>query len=165
MISHNINNNDNNKIKNNNSYLNCDIKLNQLLSNTEPIGTIGSPSSTSEISLNILQSAVTKKLIGELVIFRYIQESKSHYSLGQITEIELKNVLLEDPTIKSVARQRGLVNPISGIQDTHVGKLLCSAVFSNNDEENFFDTSLLGTVPATGTYIHVTNDNILNSLL
>lgn len=165
MILHNINNNDNNKIKNNDSYLNCDIKLNQLLSNTEPIGTIGSPSSTSEISLNILQSAVTKKLIGELVIFRYIQESKSHYSLGQITEIELKNVLLEDPTIKSVARQRGLVNPISGIQDTHVGKLLCSAVFSNNDEENFFDTSLLGTVPATGTYIHVTNDNILNSLL
>jgi len=167
MILHNINNNDNNNntIKNNDSYLNCDIKLNQLLSNTEPIGTIGSPSSTSEISLNILQSAVTKKLIGELVIFRYIQESKSHYSLGQITEIELKNVLLEDPTIKSVARQRGLVNPISGIQDTHVGKLLCSAVFSNNDEENFFDTSLLGTVPATGTYIHVTNDNILNSLL
>ena len=166
VISNNINNNDdNNKIKNNDSYMNCDIKLNQLLSNTEPIGTIGSPSSTSEISLNILQSAVTKKLIGELVIFRYIQESQSHYSLGQITEIELKNVLLEDPTIKSVARQRGLVNPISGIQDTHVGKLLCSAVFSNNEEENFFDTSLLGTVPATGTYIHVTNDNILNSLL
>ena len=166
VISNNINNNDNNnKIKNNDSYMNCDIKLNQLLSNTEPIGTIGSPSSTSEISLNILQSAVTKKLIGELVIFRYIQESQSHYTLGQITEIELKNVLLEDPTIKSVARQRGLVNPISGIQDTHVGKLLCSAVFSNNAEENFFDTSLLGTVPATGTYIHVTNDNILNSLL
>jgi hypothetical protein len=57
------------------------------------------------------------------------------------------------------------VNPISGIQDTHVGKLLCSAVFSNNKDEDFFETSLLGTVPATGTYIHVTNDNILNLLL
>ena len=43
MISHNINNNDNNKIKNNDSYFICDIKLNQLLSNTETIGTIGSP--------------------------------------------------------------------------------------------------------------------------
>ena len=52
VISNNINNNDddNNKIKNNDSYMNCDIKLNQLLSNTEPIGTIGSPSSTSEIN-------------------------------------------------------------------------------------------------------------------
>jgi energy-coupling factor transporter ATP-binding protein EcfA2 len=164
MIANNINNDDNN-IKNNDVYLNCDKKLKQLLSDTEPIGTIGSPSSTSEISLNILHNAVTKKLIGELVIFRYIQEAKSHYSLGQITEIELKNVLLEDPTIKSVARQRGLVNPISGIQDTHVGRLLCSAVFSNNKDEDFFETSLLGTVPATGTYIHVTNDTILNSLL
>ncbi|HJT82923.1 MAG TPA: ATP-binding protein [Nitrososphaeraceae archaeon] len=165
MIANNINNDDNNIKNNNGIYLNCDKKLKQLLSDTEPIGTIGSPSSTSEISLNILHNAVTKKLIGELVIFRYIQESKSHYSLGQITEIELKNVLLEDPTIKSVARQRGLVNPISGIQDTHVGKLLCSAVFSNNKDENFFETSLLGTVPATGTYIHITNDTILNSLL
>ena len=164
MIANNINNDDNN-IKNNDIYLDCDKKLKQLLSDTEPIGTIGSPSSTSEISLNILHNAVTKKLIGELVIFRYIQEFKSHYSLGQITEIELKNVLLEDPTIKSVARQRGLVSPISGIQDTHVGKLLCSAVFSNNKDENFFETSLLGTVPATGTYIHLTNDTILNSLL
>ena len=120
MITNNINNNENNNIKNNDIFLNCDIKLTQLLSDTEPIGTIGSPSSTNEISLNILHNAVTKKLIGELVIFKYIQESKSHYSLGQITEIELKNVLLEDPTIKSVARQRGLVNTISGIQDTHV---------------------------------------------
>ncbi|MGB9168899.1 MAG: DUF87 domain-containing protein [Nitrososphaeraceae archaeon] len=143
----------------------CDHKLDQLLSNTEPIGTIGSPSSTSELSLNILHNAVTKKLVGELVIFKYIQDSQSNYSLGQITEIELKNALLEDPTIKSVARQRGLVNPISGIQDTHVGKLLCSAVFSNNKEENFFDTSLLGTVPPTGTFIHLTNDAILDSLL
>src|SRR5574339_422534 len=143
----------------------CDHKLDQLLLNTEPICTIGSPSSTSELSLNILHNAVTKKLVGELVIFKYIQDSQSNYSLGQITEIELKNVLLEDPTIKSVARQRGLVNPISGIQDTHVGKLLCSAVFSNNKEENFFDTSLLGTVPPTGTFIHLTNDAVLDFLL
>lgn len=142
----------------------CDRKLDQLLLNTEQIGTIGSPSSTSEINLNILQNAVTKKLVGELVIFKYIQDSQANYSLGQITEIELKNALLEDPTIKSVARVRGLVNPISGIQDTHVGKLICSAVFSSNDEENF-DTSLLGTVPPTGTFIHLTNDSILDSLL
>lgn len=148
-----------------NIELSCDSKLDQLLLNTEPIGTIGSPSSTSEINLNILQNAVTKKLIGELVIFKYLQDSQSNYSLGQITEIELKNALLEDPTIKSVARLRGLVNPISGIQDTHVGKLLCSAVFSSNNEENFFDTSLLGTVPPTGTFVHLTNDFILDSLL
>lgn len=148
-----------------NIELSCDRKLDQLLLNTEPIGTIGSPSSTSEINLNILQNAVTKKLVGELVIFKYLQDSQSNYSLGQITEIELKNALLEDPTIKSVARLRGLVNPISGIQDTHVGKLLCSAVFSSNNKENFFDTSLLGTVPPTGTFVHLTNDFILDSLL
>lgn len=139
-------------------------KLSELLDITDPIGTIGSPSSTNEISINILHNAVAKKLVGELGVFKYHQDFKTHYSLGQITEIELKNFLLEDPTIKSVARQKGLVNTISGIQDTHVGKMICSAIFGTN-EHGFFEPSFLGTVPPTGTYLYVTNDQILNTIL
>lgn len=138
--------------------------LDEVLDIIDPIGTIGSPSSTNEISINILQKSVTKKLVGELGIFKYFQDFATHYSLGQITEIELKNFMLEDPAIRSVARQKGLVNTISGIQDTHVGKLICSAVFGSN-EHGYFEPSFLGTVPPTGTYLYMTNDKILNTLL
>lgn len=133
------------------------------MSSSERIGAIGSPSSTSELSLDILGTAVTKKLVGELALFRFSQDGRPHYALGQITEIQLRNIWLEDPTMRSLARQRGQVNPVSGQQDTHLGEMTVSAVFS--DVGNRFEPSILGTVPATGTFIHLTTDQILDSLL
>ena len=140
-----------------------DKKINYFLNNSSIIGTIGSPSSTIELALDILESSVTRQLVGELAIFKYLQDSKNHYAIGQIIEITLKNFLLEDPTIKSVARKRGSVNPISGIQDVHIGKLLCSAIFTSSDD--LVEPSLLGTVPPTGTYVYQVNDDILSTIL
>ena len=140
-----------------------DKKINYFLNNSSIIGTIGSPSSTIELALDILESSVTRQLVGELAIFRYLQDSKNHYAIGQIIEIVLKNFLLEDPTIKSVARKRGSVNPISGIQDVHIGKLLCSAIFTSSDD--LVEPSLLGTVPPTGTYVYQVDDDILGTIL
>lgn len=140
-----------------------DKKINYFLNNSSIIGTIGSPSSTIELALDILETSVTRQLVGELAIFKYLQDSKNHYAIGQIIEIALKNFLLEDPTIKSVARKRGSVNPISGIQDVHIGKLLCSAIFTSSDD--LVEPSLLGTVPPTGTYVYQVDDNILSTIL
>jgi len=137
--------------------------IEQLISTSERIGTIGSPSSTSELSLDILGTAVNKKLLGELALFRFSQDGKPHYALGQITEVQLRNIWLEDPTMRSLARQRGQVNPVSGQQDTHLGDMMVSAVFS--DDGNRFEPSILGTVPATGTFIYLATDQILDRLL
>lgn len=139
------------------------MSMEQLISNAEKIGTIGSPSSTGELSLDIMGTAVKKKLVGELVFFEFFQDGKPHYALGQITEVQLKNIWLEDPTMRSLARQRGQVNPVSGEQDTHLAKMTVSAVFS--DEGDRFEPSILGTVPPTGTFIKLTTDEILEKLL
>jgi len=137
--------------------------INQLIDGAERIGVIGSPSSTSQLTLDILGTAVNKKLVGELSLFRFAQDGRSHYALGQITEIELRNVWMEDPTMRSLTRQKGRVDPVSERQDTHLGKMTTSAVFGQGEEG--FDPSLLGTVPPTGTPIHIVNDQILDSLL
>lgn len=137
--------------------------IDQMISTSERIGAIGSPSSTSELSLDILGTAVNKKLVGELSLFSFQQDGKPHYALGQITEVQLRNVWLEDPTMRSLARQRGQVNPVSGQQDTHLARMTVSAVFKN--ENNDFEPSILGTVPATGTSIHLATDQILDKLL
>ncbi len=139
------------------------ITIKQAIENSEKIGTIGSPSSTAALSLDIMGTAVNKKLVGELALFQFMQEGKPHYALGQITEVQLRNTWLEDPTMHSLARQRGRVNPISGQQDTHLGQMTISAVFS--DEETGFKPSILGTVPPTGTYIHLATDEMLDKLL
>lgn len=137
--------------------------LNELIDQAERIGVVGSPSSTAEFALDILASAVSKKLVGELALFRYLQENAQHYALGQITEVTLRNVWHEDPTMRSLIRQRGRVDAVSERQDTHQGEMLVSAVFSDNS--GVYRPSILGTVPATGTPIFLADDMVLQEIL
>lgn len=133
------------------------------MDSAERIGVIGSPSSTSELSLDILGTAAAKKLVGELGLFKFAQDGRTNYALGQITEIRLRNIWNEDPAIRSLIRQRGAVQPVTERQDTHLRIMTTSAVFGQKGEG--FTPSILGTVPATGTPIHLANDEILERLL
>ena len=137
--------------------------LRQLVEQSERIGVIGSPSSTAELALDILASAVDKKLVGELALFRYLQDGFDHYALGQITTISLRNIWHEDPTMRSLIRQRGTVDAVSERQDTHQGEMNISAVFS--DVSGNYRPSSLGTVPATGTSTQLVDNQVLDMLL
>ena len=130
----------------------------------ERLAVVGSPSSTTELALDVLGSAVSRKLVGELALFRFQQDSRPHYALGQIMEIQLKNVWHEDPTMRSLIRQRGRVDAVSERQDTHLGKMSVSAVFRERGPQEY-EASMLGTVPPTGTRIHLATDPVLEELL
>ena len=138
--------------------------LDVLIDGTERLGVIGSPSSTSQLALDILGAAVTRKLVGELALFRFAQDSAPHYALGQITEVQLRNIWHEDPTMRSLIRQRGRVDAVSERQDTHLGQMVISAVFRQGGSAGY-EPSILGTVPSTGTGIHIVTDDVLNELL
>lgn len=139
-------------------------KLERILDESEQLGIIGSPSSTTELALDILGSAAQRKLVGELALFPFSQDSSPHYALGQITEIQLKNTWHEDPTMRSLIRQRGRVDAVSERQDTHLGKMNVSAVFSELSIGQY-EPSILGTVPSTGTPIRMVSDPTLQELL
>ncbi len=138
--------------------------LDHLIAKTERLGVIGSPSSTSELSLDVLGTAVDRKLVGELALFRFMQDGAPHFALGQITEVKLRNIWHEDPTMRSLIRQRGRVEAVSERQDTHLAQMVVSAVFKD-EGVNGFTPSILGTVPATGTPIHLVTDEALDLLL
>jgi len=138
--------------------------LNSILDQTERLGVVGSPSSTSELAIDILGSAVTRKLVGELALFHFLQDNAPHYALGQITEVQLRNIWHEDPTMRSLIRQRGWVDAVSERQDTHLGKMGVSAVFQKGGPAGY-EPSILGTVPSTGTPIHIVSDDILDEIL
>jgi len=139
-------------------------QLDAIIDKTERLGVIGSPSKTSELVLDVLGAASTRKLVGELALFRFPQDSDRHYALGQITEVQLRNIWHEDPTMRSLIRQRGRVDAVSERQDTHLGKMIVSAVFKTAGDRKY-EPSILGTVPATGTSIHVINDEVLEEIL
>jgi hypothetical protein len=154
-------------------HQNTDKKLEHLVDRAERIGVVGSPSSTTAVTLDILATAVNKKLVGELALFRFSQDGLTHYALGQIVEVTMRNVWHEDPTMLSLIRQRGRVDPVSERQDTHRGEMTISAVFAEKDsaeknsaeKDRRYRPSILGTVPATGTPIHLVSDEILSELL
>ena len=138
--------------------------LKKIVDQTERLGVVGSPSSTAQLALDILGTAVTRKLVGELALFRYLQDASAHYALGQITEIQLRNIWHEDPTMRSLIRQRGRVDAVSERQDTHLGQMTISAVFREGGPAGY-EPSILGTVPSTGTPIHLVTDPVLDELL
>lgn len=138
--------------------------LDVIIDQTERLGVVGSPSSTAQLALDILGSAVTRKLVGELALFRFAQDTSAHYALGQITEVQLRNIWHEDPTMRSLIRQRGRVDAVSERQDTHLGQMVISAVFRKGGPAGY-EPSILGTVPATGTPIHLVDDPVLDELL
>jgi hypothetical protein len=144
--------------------MNSPKDVDTLLDQTERLGVVGSPSSTSELAIDILGSAVTRKLVGELALFHFLQDSTPHYALGQITEVQLRNIWHEDPTVRSLIRQRGRVDAVSERQDTHLGKMVISAVFQKGGPVDY-EPSILGTVPSTGTHIHIVSDDVLGELL
>ena len=129
----------------------------------ENIGVIGSPSSTNELTVDVLGTAVNKGLVGKFSLFNYNQDGKDHYALGQITEIIMQNIWTQDPTMRGIIRQRGRVDPITEKQDIHTAKMVVSSVFANNN--NTIEPSMFGTVPSTGTPIRIFDEGIMNALL
>ncbi|HUT63126.1 MAG TPA: DUF87 domain-containing protein [Anaerolineae bacterium] len=137
--------------------------LSKLTPDAEKIGIIGSPSSTNNLSIDILGNATRRKLVGELSYFPFEQDNKTHYAIGQMTEIKLNNVMLEDTTMKNLIREKGYIDSVSCLQDTYQGRLTISAVFG--EENGRYFPSMLGTVPHTGTGIHLVDDSVLDTLL
>lgn len=140
-----------------------EVDVNQILEKAEKIGVIGSPSSTANLTIDILGTAVNKRLVGGLSVFEYDQDGQEHYALGQIVEIEMRNVWTQDPTMRGLIRQKGRVDPITERQDTHTASMSVSSVFQN--QVGRIDQSLLGTVPPTGTSIKLMNEEVMNTLL
>ena len=138
-------------------------KLDEIISATERISVVGSPSSTTELALDIMGAAAGRKLVGELAILPFVQDNAAHYALGQITEVKLRNIWHDDPTMRSLIRQRGKVDAISERQDTHQGEMTVSAVFAHTSKG--YEPSMLGTVPATGSNIHLVTDEVLGEVL
>ncbi|MFX1284720.1 MAG: ATP-binding protein [Promethearchaeota archaeon] len=137
-------------------------KLKDIVNSAKSVGVIGSPSSTGRINVDILETAINERLIGNLGIFNYLQNENEHFALSQFTEITMRNTWSEDPTIRGLIRQKGTIAPITEKQDVHLAQMTVSSVFSSESQEII--PSILGTIPPTGTPVKLFNEDIMNSL-
>ncbi|MDS9397351.1 DUF87 domain-containing protein [Aphanizomenon flos-aquae NRERC-008] len=128
------------------------------------IGSVGSPSNTTEILIDINQKSEKKRNLGQLVYLIQPQEQEKLVVIGQISEIETKNRWHEDLTFRGIIKRRGSLPHLSEKADVRTAKLNVQACFSIAPDGKISE-GILGTSPATGTPIFSVRDEILDNLL
>ena len=131
--------------------------------NNQDVAVVGSPSTTTEFTVDILQEAFAERMVGALVAFDAVQSGNQIRSVGQIISIELRNRWHEDATFRNLIKREGEIPPITSRQDIRTAQLAIGATFKQ--VSNGYDPELLGVVPPTGTRIMLVNQPLIDSLL
>lgn len=129
----------------------------------QDVAVVGSPSTNTELTLDLLQEATEERLVGALTAFQAIQNGNPITSVGQIVGIELRNRWHEDSVFRNLVKRTGEIPPITNRQDTRIADLVVGATFRHVD--NRYDPEVLGMVPPTGTRVFRIDQDLLNRLL
>lgn len=62
----------------------------------QDVAVVGSPSTNTELTLDLLQEAIEERLVGALTAFEAVQNGSRIVSVGQIVGVELRNRWHED---------------------------------------------------------------------
>ncbi len=127
------------------------------------VAVVGSPSTNTELTVDLLLEATEERLVGALVGFDAKQDGKDICSVGQIVGIELKNRWHEDSVFRNLVKRTGEIPPITNRQDTRTADLVVGATFKK--ESGGYDPEVLGMVPPTGTRVFRMDQNLLDQML
>lgn len=129
----------------------------------QDIAVVGSPSTNTELTIDLLQEATEERLVGALTAFTAIQNGSPITAVGQVVGIELKNRWHEDSVFRNLVKRTGEIPPITNRQDTRVASLVVGATFKRADKG--YEPDVLGMVPSTGTRIARVDQALLDQLL
>lgn len=129
----------------------------------QDVAVVGSPSTNTELTVDLLQEAIEERLVGALTAFEAIQNGQSITSIGQIVGIELKNRWHEDSVFRNLIKRTGEIPPITNRQDTRIADLVVGATFRQSTTG--YEPEVLGMVPPTGTRVHRVDQALLDRLL
>ncbi|MEM1967704.1 MAG: hypothetical protein QXO86_07540, partial [Nitrososphaerota archaeon] len=105
------------------------------------VGVTGSPSSTFQIRVDFLDTVASSNLLGELVIFPFVQDGLPHYAVGQIPHVVTK-----------------------GSETPYCDELEIKAIFRRTGNQTY-EPDVLGTAPPVGTPVYLVNNEVLKELL
>ena len=137
-----------------------------------PVAVVGSPSTTTELTLDILESHISAKLIGALVGFTWRQATPQRSEhppltavLGQITSLEMRNRWHEDQTFKNIIKSNQALPAITPAQDTRTALMKIGGCFVQNPDGKSYSHNDMGSVPSTGTVVNLIQQRFLDSVL
>ena len=135
----------------------------------EQIGVVGSPSDTTEITLDILENAENSRIRGQMVYIVLPHDKCRIAVIGQISRVETQNRWHEDMAFRGIIKRQGELPHLSGRADVRTATLTVQAAFtvdiSEETGEEFTQEDMLGTSPGTGAKVYLVRDDVLSALL
>ena len=135
------------------------------------IGLVGSPSTTSKVTVDIMEDATGAPLHGQLVSLTHDLEDRALIALGTVTEIKTSNRWHEDPNMRGVLKRHGQLPHLSGVGDVRTADVLVQAAYSAEardpriGEPPTESGGSLTMSPTTGSSVSRVTDEFLLSLL
>lgn len=137
-----------------------------LSADDKPIGVVGSPSDSFEVTIDIREISAEDKLLGELVCFLVKEGKNNILVLGQVTEIRTENKWHEEPSFKSVIKRHGSLPHLSGVADNRIATIAVQSSFSLGENEGSDpEAHKLANSPSTGQQVKRITDDIMKLLM
>lgn len=137
----------------------------------DDVGVVGSPSSTTEVTVDILQDATNAPLHGQLVYLAHPLDERVLVALGTVTEIVTQNRWHEDPNMRGVLKRYGTLPHLSAEGDVRTAEVVIQAAYlaDNVDpaqgEPPIESGGSLSMSPTTGAQVGRVTDEFLTQLL
>lgn len=136
------------------------------------VGTVGSPSTTSEVTVDVVDEAASTTLLGDLVALTHrLEEDRHLLALGTVAEIETRNRWHEDPNMRGVVKLHGSLPHLSAVGDTRTASVIVQAVYETDAPEPPFgelpeeSSGALGMSPTTGVPVRRVDDATVGALV
>jgi hypothetical protein len=137
----------------------------------DDVGLVGSPSTTTRITVDILEDATGKALHGQLVYLAHPLADRFLIALGTVTEILTSNRWHEDPNMRGVLKRYGRLPHLSAVGDVRTAEVLVQAAYLADSEDlsqgeaPIESGGSLSMSPTTGASVARVTDEFLGQLL
>ncbi len=131
----------------------------------EQVGIVGSPSSTSEITLDIVGDASERELLGSMVLLEQKLRDCEELALGTVAEVTTSNQWHENIAMRGVIASRGALPNLSGRADVRSAKVAVQAVYRQDGEGSSPSGATLSMSPSTGTTVMRVTDKHLHEIV
>lgn len=131
--------------------------------NSKQVGSVGSPSSNTEIIVDVLASSTNKRLVGSMLYIESEQDGFPMRITGQVTETKMTNRYHQQDIFRSIIKSDGNIPYLSGAQDLIAAQYSVGAVFTKVDNQWVNDS--LGNVPASGSAVLKLEQHIVDELI
>jgi hypothetical protein len=137
----------------------------------DDVGVVGSPSTTTKVTVDILEDATGSPLHGQLVALAHPFEEKCLIALGTVTEIRTSNRWHEDPNMRGVLKRHGSLPHLSNVGDVRTADVLVQAAYlAQSHDPSEGDAPVesgasLSMSPTTGAQVTRVTNEFLEQLL